>query len=51
MFLQILTENAIVHGLKGLEGHKELHISISRQQDVTIIRVTTTDQASTHAAH
>ena len=39
MFLQILTENAIVHGLKGLEGHKELHISISRQQDVTIIRV------------
>lgn len=39
MFLQILTENAIVHGLKGQDGHKELHISISRQQDVTIIRV------------
>ena len=31
MFLQILTENAIVHGLKGWEGHKELSISITRQ--------------------
>ena len=31
MFLQILTENAIVHGLKGWEGHKELSIIITRQ--------------------
>ena len=32
MFLQILTENAIVHGLKGWEGHKELHIDITREK-------------------
>ena len=39
MFLQILTENAIVHGLKGLEQHKELHICISRAECTTVIRV------------
>ena len=39
MFLQILTENAIVHGLKGLEGHKQLHICIRRDKDITIISV------------
>ena len=31
MFLQILTENAIVHGLRGWDGHKELSIRISRE--------------------
>lgn len=31
MFLQILTENAIVHGLRGWEGHKQLDISIRRE--------------------
>ena len=40
MFLQILTENAIVHGLKAVEHHKELHIRISRAADnTTVIRV------------
>lgn len=39
MFLQILTENAIVHGLKGWEGHKELTIDVTRQQHTTIINV------------
>ena len=32
MFLQILTENAIVHGLRGWDGHKELSIRISRER-------------------
>ena len=39
MFLQILTENAIVHGLKGLGRHKELRIHISRADRATVIRV------------
>ncbi len=39
MFLQILTENAIVHGLKGIEGHKKLHIDITRENEATAIRV------------
>lgn len=39
MFLQILTENAIIHGLKGRDGHKELSISISRQHTTTTITV------------
>ena len=39
MFLQILTENAIVHGLKGLERQKDLHISIKREGTTTIISV------------
>ena len=40
MFLQILTENAIVHGLKGLEGEKRLVINVTRQQQNTVISVT-----------
>ena len=39
MFLQILTENAIVHGLKGIEGHKALNINISRNGCATVISV------------
>lgn len=39
MFIQILTENAIVHGLKGKEGHKALHITIRRSKETTNIRV------------
>lgn len=31
MFLQILTENAIKHALKGWNGHKELRIVVSRE--------------------
>ena len=40
MFLQILTENAIVHGLKGLDRPKCLHITISRSGSSTVISVT-----------
>lgn len=39
MFLQILTENAIVHGLKGMEGEKRLRITIARENNLTIISV------------
>ena len=39
MFLQILTENAIVHGLKGMEGEKRLRIYIARENNLTIISV------------
>lgn len=40
MFVQILVENAFVHGLKGWDGHKELRISVSRQAKNTRIGVT-----------
>lgn len=39
MFLQILTENAIIHGLKGWDGHKELTIEVHREQHTTVINV------------
>lgn len=39
MFLQILTENAIIHGLKGWDGHKELTIDVHREQRITVISV------------
>lgn len=39
MFIQILTENAIVHGLKSKEGHKSLHISVSRDGSATVVVV------------
>ena len=39
MFLQILTENAIIHGLKGWDGHKELTIDVHREQRTTVISV------------
>ena len=39
MFLQILTENAIIHGLKGWNGHKELTIDVHREQRTTVISV------------
>ena len=39
MFLQILVENAIVHGLKGREGFKSLTISVARHDEATVIRV------------
>ena len=40
MFLQILAENAIVHGLKGLDGDKRLSISAVRSGAATRIAVT-----------
>lgn len=39
MFLQILVENAIVHGLKGREGFKSLTIAVARHDEATVIRV------------
>ena len=39
MFVQILVENAFVHGLKGWDGHKSLHISIRKENDATKILV------------
>lgn len=39
MFVQILVENAFVHGLKGWEGHKAIHIGIDREGNATSIKV------------
>lgn len=39
MFLQILAENAIVHGLKGREGKKTLTISVTHADNATTIKV------------
>ena len=33
MFVQILVENALVHGLRGWEGSKRLQVKIERRQD------------------
>ncbi len=41
MFVQILTENAIKHGLKGLQGEKRLSIRVERQ--ASAFKVTVTD--------
>lgn len=40
MFVQILVENAIKHGLKGLEGPKRLTVIVRRTDGGTDIRVT-----------
>ncbi|MDY5656352.1 MAG: histidine kinase [Prevotella sp.] len=40
MFIQLLTENAILHGLKKKQGHKRLTISVTTDQKGTDIRVT-----------
>ena len=40
MFVQILAENAIVHGLKGKQGAKNLNIKVNRNGRCTIITVT-----------
>lgn len=32
MFVQILVENAFVHGLKGWDGHKSIHIEIDKKE-------------------
>lgn len=40
MFVQILAENAIVHGLKSKQGAKSLDIKVSRNGRCTIITVT-----------
>lgn len=40
MFLQILAENALVHGLKGWEGDKCLDIDARRTEDGTFITIT-----------
>lgn len=42
MFIQILVENAIVHGLKGYDGEKLLAVDVYRHPDRTIIRVVDT---------
>ena len=39
MFVQILVENAFVHGLKGWDGHKFIHIGISKEGKNTCIKV------------
>ena len=39
MFVQILVENAFVHGLKGWDGHKIIHIGISKEGKNTCIKV------------
>ncbi len=40
MFLQIVVENAIVHGLSGWEGHKMLHIGVEHREGGVAIDVT-----------
>lgn len=42
MFVQILTENALVHGLKGWEGSKRLVIQVRREENESV-RVMITD--------
>ncbi len=39
MFLQILVENAMVHGLRGWQGHKSLTIDITRGEGMTTVSV------------
>ena len=39
MFVQILVENAFVHGLKGWEGHKSIHIEITHKSEATYVSV------------
>ena len=39
MFVQILVENAFVHGLKGWDGHKSIHIEIDKKEKATSITV------------
>lgn len=39
MFVQILVENAFVHGLKGWDGHKSIHIEIDKKEKATCIKV------------
>lgn len=40
MFVQILVENALVHGLRGWEGRKTLQVKVARKQpDYTIVSV------------
>ena len=45
MFVQILTENALVHGLKGWEGSKRLTIQVKKEEDGSV-RVRITDNGS-----
>ena len=42
MFVQILTENALVHGLKGWEGDKQLSIQVRKEENESV-RVMITD--------
>lgn len=39
MFIQILVENAFVHGLKGWDGHKSIQVLLDRESHQTRIRV------------
>ena len=39
MFIQILTENAIKHGLRNKEGDKRLCINVTRDSNCTVIKV------------
>lgn len=40
MLVQMMVENALVHGLKGWDGHKALRIDISRKERNVVIKVT-----------
>lgn len=40
MLIQIMTENAVVHGLSGWKGHKKLTIDISHQGQNIVVSVT-----------
>lgn len=39
MFVQILVENALVHGLRGWDGKKTLRIDVLREQASTVVAV------------
>ena len=39
MFIQILVENSIKHGLKGIEGEKRLRISVATNEEGTTVKV------------
>lgn len=40
MFVQILVENALVHGLRGWEGKKMLRVKVERKDGGTVVSVT-----------
>lgn len=40
MFIQIPVENAIKHGLRGMDGHKELNISIRKESNGIHVEIT-----------
>ncbi len=50
MFVQILVENAIKHGLKGLQGPKQLAISVTQTLDAYRVMVTDNGRGYDHSA-